>query len=72
MAEHPLLRALSSVDAVLDDVAALDPAFLPTGDKEQALLAVQRQLSRLEGLRLELLAVAGDVADDHVARSAGA
>jgi len=75
MDEHPLLRALSSVDAaldaVLDDGAGLDPAFLPTRDKERALLAVQRELSRLEGLRMALLAEAGDVADEHAARSAG-
>jgi len=70
MDAHPLLRALASVDAALDDVAGLDPAFLPTADKEKALLAVQCQLSRLEGLRLELLAEAGDVADAHGARSA--
>jgi len=71
MDEHPLLRALSSVGAALDDVAALDPAFLPRGEKERALLAVQRELARLEGLRLELLAAADDVADEHAVRSAG-
>src|SRR5689334_6544368 len=70
--EHPLLRALSTVDAALDDVATLDPAFLPTRDKERALVAVQRELARLEGLRLELLSAAGDVADVRAARSAGA
>src|SRR3954463_1188110 len=69
--EHPLLRALTSVDAALDDVAGLDPTYLGTREKERALLAVQRELSRLEGLRLELLAAAGDVADEHAARSVG-
>src|SRR5690348_2189648 len=72
MGEHPLLRALASVDAAIDDMAGLDPAFLPTREKERALLTVQRELARLDGLRMELLAAAGDVADDHVARSAGA
>jgi hypothetical protein len=71
MDQHPLLRALSSVGSTLDDVVGLDPAFLPTRDKERALLAVDRELSRLEGLRLELLAAADDVADDRAARSAG-
>lgn len=71
MDEHPLLRALSTVDAALDDAAELDPTYLPTRDKEKALLAVQRELTRLEGLRMALLAVAEDVADEHVARSAG-
>ena len=72
MGEHPLLRALASVDAAIDDMAGLDPAFLPTREKERALLTVQRELARLDGLRMELLAAAGDVADDNVARSAGA
>lgn len=71
MAEHPLVRALRRVDAVLDEVAELDPTFLPTGDKARALLAVNRELSRLEGLRLELLDAAGDVAAQEAARSAG-
>ena len=71
MGDHPLLRALSSVDAALDGVAGLDPAFLATGEKERALLAVHRELARLEGMRLELLAAAGDVAEEHAARSAG-
>ena len=65
------MRALSAVDRALDDVAELDPAFLPTREKERAMVAVQRELARLEGLKLELLAVGRDVADDHAARSAG-
>lgn len=71
MDEHPLLRALSSVDAAVDAAAGIDPASLPTRDKERALMALQRELSRLEGLRMRLLADAGDVADEHAARSAG-
>lgn len=71
MGEHPLLRALSSVDAALDEVAELDPAFLPTGDKARALTSLSRELARLEGLRLQLLAAADDVAQDRGARSAG-
>ena len=71
MDEHPLLRALSSVDAALDEVTELDPAFLPTGDKARALLRISRELARLEGLRLESLTAAVDVAEDRGARSAG-
>src|SRR3954454_4299158 len=40
MEAHPLLRALSSIDAVLDTVAEIDPGFLPSRDKERALLGV--------------------------------
>ncbi len=69
--EHPLLRALADVDDRLDDVAALDPTFLPTSDKARALVAVDREIARLEGLRLDLLTASAEVADDAGARSAG-
>jgi hypothetical protein len=69
--EHPLLRCLAAVDEALDDVAGLDPTFLATGEKARALVAVDRELSRLEGLRLDLLAASSDVAADAAARSAG-
>jgi Domain of unknown function (DUF222) len=69
--EHPLLRCLADIDERLDDVAELDPTFLPTRDKERALLAVDSELARLEGIRLRLLASAHDVAEERGARSAG-
>src|SRR4051812_28497871 len=71
LAEHPLLRCLASIDERLDDAAELDPTFLPTRDKERALLAIDSELARLEGLRLRLLASAADVAEERGARSAG-
>jgi hypothetical protein len=43
---------------------------LPTPDKARALRAVDRELARLEGLRLRLLSASSDVAIDHGARSA--
>jgi len=72
MDQHPLLRALGRVDEALDDLAPLDPTYLPMGDKANALRAVSRELARLEGLRLELLAASDDVAQVDGARSAGA
>jgi hypothetical protein len=69
--EHPLLRCLASVEQALDDVAGLDPTYLPIGDKARALRAVDRELARLEGLRLDLLAASSDVATDARVRSAG-
>ncbi len=69
--EHPLLRALSTVGQALDDVAALDPTYLPASDKARAMLTIDRQLARLEGLRLQLVAAADDVAVERGARSAG-
>jgi hypothetical protein len=71
MDAHPLLRALTAVSAQLDEVADLDPAFMPTRDKARALVELERELARLEGMRLQLLAESSDVALDGGARSAG-
>jgi hypothetical protein len=72
MDAHPLLRALTAVSAQLDEVADLDPAFMPTRDRARALVELERELARLEGMRLHLLAESSDVALDGGARSAGA
>lgn len=71
MEEHPFLRSLASIEAALDDAGELDPSFLSTADKARALRAVERELARLQGLRLRLIAAAEDVAADEGARSAG-
>jgi hypothetical protein len=72
LSDHPLVRALEGVCGLLDEVADLDPAFLPVREKAVALRAVDRALARLEGLRLDLLAASSDVALEAGARSAGA
>ena len=69
--DHPLVRALDGVEVLLDEVAALDPTFVPTREKMRSLRAVDRLIARLEGLRLDLLAASPDVAADAGARSAG-
>jgi hypothetical protein len=69
--DHPLARALDGVAELLDDVAALDPSYVPTREKMHSLRAVDRLIARLEGLRLDLLAASPDVAADAGARSAG-
>jgi hypothetical protein len=68
--EHPLVRCLASVDSALDDVAELDPADLSTPVKARVLRSVDRELSRLEGLRLQLVTASGDASTDDVARPA--
>ncbi|MGA8246249.1 MAG: DUF222 domain-containing protein [Nocardioides sp.] len=67
----PLLRCLTSIGRALDDVAELDATYLSTDEKARALRSVDRELSRLEGLRMQLLAASADVASDDGARSAG-
>ena len=69
---HPLLRVVEEVSAALDSVLHAQPVYLATGEKEQVLLGLRRQVSRLEALEARVLAAAGDVADKHGTRSAGA
>ena len=69
---HPVLRCADRVDAALDDVAEVDPLYLPTPDKASALLRLARAEERLHELRLRVLASADDVALDAGARSPGA
>jgi hypothetical protein len=71
LADHPLVRALDGVAELLDEVAALDPTYVPTREKMRSLRSVDRLIARLEGLRLDLLAASSDVAADAGARSAG-
>ena len=69
--EHPLRRCVATLDAVLDEASGSDPIYLTTEAKASVLVTVSRVISRLEGLRLQVLAAAGDVADEAGARSAG-
>lgn len=68
---HPLVRCVRSVSEVLDGVAGSDPTYLSSEAKAEVLEGLSRQLARLEGLRLAVLAAADDVAEDAGARSAG-
>lgn len=70
--QHPVLRCANRIAAALDDVAEVDPVFLPTPDKAAALLQLARAEERLHELRLRVLAGADDVALDAGARSPGA
>ena len=70
--QHPLVGCVAEVGATLDRVAGADPIYLTTDAKEAVLSGLTRQIARLEGLRLSVLAAAGDVADEAGARSAGA
>lgn len=69
---HPLLRVVDDVAALLDSVAESQPAFLSEAEKEEFLIGLQTQIGRVEALRVRALAVAGDVASRHAARSASA
>lgn len=59
---HPILRACADITATLKDVAAVNPTFMTTSDKAEALRELTRAEARLVELRLRVMADAGDVA----------
>ena len=69
---HPILAALTAIEQALDETAAVDPIFLSTADKRCALRQASALSGRLEGLLLQVLAAADDVAEADGARDAGA
>jgi Domain of unknown function (DUF222) len=69
---HPVVTAAAAVEAALENVADVDPVFMPTADKKAALLALDRVSGRLEELRLRVMAAADDVAVDEGARDVAA
>lgn len=69
---HPVVACAASMDEALKDVAGVDPVFMRTPDKRSALAALTRVASRVEELRLRVLAGAEDVAADAAARDVAA
>lgn len=67
-----LLRVVEAADDQLTSVAGSDPTFLSVLEKEELLLHLAHLRDQVEGLLVDTLAVAGDVADEHGAKSAGA
>lgn len=67
---HPLLDAAEVIDRALTEISDLNPTFMATPDKAEALLAFGALESRISEVRLRLLADAGDVAEDTASRDA--
>ncbi|MCD6638874.1 MAG: HNH endonuclease [Nocardioides sp.] len=70
-APHPILRAAARVGEALSEVAEMAPAFMRTGDKARALRDLSAAEARLVELRLRVLAVADDVAEEAGAQGPG-
>jgi hypothetical protein len=72
MAPEPLiLTSIHAIDAALKGAADLDPVYLTTAEKAEALRLVTSEVDRLEEFRLRLLTSSDDVAEEYGARSAG-
>jgi hypothetical protein len=70
--EAPLVAMAHTLDEQLKQAEGNDPTFLSVLEKEEVILTLASVLGRVEGFLVDTLAVAGDVADEHGARSAGA
>src|SRR5687767_6651103 len=68
---HPLAVCVSKIEAALDEAAGTDPMYLSVSAKQEVLLALTRVATRVDGLRLTVMANAGDVAAETGARSVG-
>lgn len=63
LAPHPILACADAIEAALKDVADVDPAFMRTSEKAKALRRLDRLESQLAGLRMRVMANAGEVAE---------
>jgi hypothetical protein len=68
---HPVLACAAKISAALEAVAEVDPIFMTTPDKAEALVQVTRLESQLASLRLRLIAASGDVAEQDGSRNVG-
>src|SRR5580765_5067292 len=69
---HPVLACADTIGTALDEVAAVEPVFMTTSEKQTALVELRRLASRVESLALRILAAADDIAVETGARSAAA
>ena len=63
---------LDLVERGLDELGAIDPGYRTTAEKQELLLRISRVISRAEGERLRVLAVADDIAEETGDRSTAA
>ena len=70
--QHPILGCLADIGSALDDVADAQPLYLSTTEKAMALRELAMLEARMVGLRLRVMAAAGDVAEAEGARDVAA
>jgi len=68
---HPVLACADAISDALKNVADVDPMFMTTTDKAEALVDLTRLTGRLESLRLRVIAGSGDVAEADGSRHVG-
>lgn len=69
IAVHPIIACASDISAALK---AVEPAFMSTAEKQEALVALTESRSQLDALTARVLAAADDVGQVHGLRDAAA
>ncbi|HEY3014859.1 MAG TPA: DUF222 domain-containing protein, partial [Nocardioides sp.] len=69
---HPVLACVDAVRSALKDTAGVDPVFMTTPEKAEALLGLTRLADQVAALRLQVEAVADDVAETDASRDVAA
>ncbi len=69
---HPIIECAAELRAALSDVASVQPAFMETGDKQVALVALTEVRSQLDAVTARVLAASDDVGEVHGLRDAAA
>lgn len=69
---HPIIEGAAGLHASLKDVASVGPAFMTTGDKQAALVALTEVRSQLDAVIARVLAASDDVGEVHGLRDAAA
>ncbi len=69
---HPIIDCATDLRSALKGVASVEPAFMSTGEKQSALVALTSVRSQLEALTARVLAASDDVGEAHGLRDAAA
>jgi hypothetical protein len=69
---HPIIECAADLSDSLKGVASVEPTFMSTPEKEEALVALTEARSQLDALVLRVLAESDDIADAHGLRDAAA
>ncbi|MCW2739523.1 hypothetical protein [Nocardioides sp.] len=69
---HPIIECAADLRGALKDVASVEPAFMTTGDKQAALVALTEVRSQLDAMTARVLAASDDVGEAHGLRDAAA
>jgi hypothetical protein len=70
--QHPILECVAELEAALDGAADAQAIYLSTDEKAAAMVRLAKVEARVAGLRLGVMAAAGDVAEETGARDVAA